>query len=214
MNALDHVTIAAASLESGTRYLQQVLGVGLPPGGKHPDMGTHNRVARVGSGHFLELIAIDPEAPGVPRKRWFGLDDPAVAKRLAERPRAVGWVVRTDNLEQVLASSPVDLGQVLGMSRNSRSWRLTVRSDGTTAFDGLVPAFIEWSPGPHPSEGMAMPGPQLTAIELRHPQAGRLREVLAALGVLDQVSVLEEAPSASMRLAFRMQDGDIRQLGD
>lgn len=213
MNALDHVTIAAASLDSGANYLQQALGVELPPGGKHPDMGTHNRVARVGSGHFLELIAIDPDAPAAARRRWFGLDDSAVQARLALRPRAVGWVVRTDRLDQVLKSSPVDLGRVLSMSRGTRTWRLTVRDDGSTAFDGLVPAFIEWSPGPHPSEAMR-PGPTLAGIVLRHPQARQLREILGALDVLDAVGAIEEAESASMRLTFRLASGDTRQLGD
>src|SRR5690606_19807288 len=140
------------------------LGIEMPAGGKHPDMGTHNCVARVGDGVFLELIAIDPEAPRPARPRWFGLDDPGPAARLAVRPRPVGWVLRTDNLARVTDASQVDLGAPLAMSRGTRSWRITVPATGCTAFDGLTPAVIEWSEGPHPSSGMSFLGPRLTGI--------------------------------------------------
>jgi hypothetical protein len=37
-------------------------------------MGTHNRLLKLGEGFYLELIAIDPQAPPPGRPRWFGLD--------------------------------------------------------------------------------------------------------------------------------------------
>lgn len=213
MTAVDHVTLGTRSLETGAAVLNAALGVDIPPGGKHPDMSTHNRLMNVGDGRFLELIAVDPEAPAVPHKRWFGLDDPGTIARLAEAPRGVGWVVRTDDLDGLVAGSPVDLGAAKRMSRGERSWRLTVHPAGQMPFAGLVPAFIEWSPGPHPSESMRFLGPRLEAIELRHPESGKLREVLQALGVLGFVSVLETAPSPSLAFRFRLPDGSVRSLG-
>lgn len=209
---LDHVTLGASSLEAGATHLRRLLGVDMPPGGKHPDMSTHNRVLNVGDERFLELLAIDPEAPAVPRKRWFGLDDPRVAARLAERPCGVGWVVRTDALERVAAASPVDLGRVTRMSRGERSWRLTVPDDGMTPFDGLVPGFIEWSPGPHPSQGMQFLGPTLAGIELRHPDAAGLSRVMDALGI-GGLARVTRADDPSIAFVFRLADGSLHTIG-
>jgi hypothetical protein len=213
MIALDHVTLGTASLDAGAAALRDALGIDIPPGGKHPDMSTHNRVVNVGDSRFLELIAIDPDAPAVPRKRWFGLDDPDVRARIATAPRGVGWVVRTDDLDRVIATSPVELGAARRMSRGERSWRLTVPDAGAMPYDGLVPGFIEWSPGPHPSVGMQFLGPTLEAIEMRHPEADALRFVLQRLGVLDLVAVLEPAPTASLAYRFRLPDGSVRTVG-
>jgi hypothetical protein len=214
MIALDHFTLGTSSLAAGVAAVREVLGIEIPPGGKHPDMSTHNRVVNVGDGCFLELIAIDPDAPAVPHKRWFGLDDPAVQARLATVPRGVGWVVRTDDLDRVVAASPVELGAPRRLSRGDLSWRLTVPAAGAMPYDGLVPAFIEWSPGPHPAERMPFLGPKLAAIEMRHPQAEALRDVLRQLGVLDLVAVLETAPAASLACRFRLPDGSVRTIGE
>jgi Glyoxalase-like domain len=209
---LDHVTLGASSLEAGAAWLQRELGIDMPPGGKHPDMSTHNRLLNVGGERFLELLAVDPEAPPVPHRRWFGLDDPAVTARLAQHPRGIGWVVRTGDIAAVKAASPVDLGRTADMSRGGRTWRLTVREDGMMPFDGLVPAFIEWSPGPHPSQGMQFLGPELVALELRHPDADGLRRTLQALGV-DGLARVERDERPSLSYAFRLPDGSLRTVG-
>lgn len=213
MIALDHVTLGTASLADGAAALRDALGIDIPPGGKHPDMSTHNRVVNVGDARFLELIAVDPDAPPVPRKRWFGLDDPAVQARIATAPRGVGWVVRTDDLDRVVATSPVELGEARRMSRGERTWRLTVPEAGAMPYDGLVPGFIEWSPGPHPSQAMQFLGPKLEGIEMRHPEAEALRGVLRRLGVVDLVAVLEPAATASLAYRFRLPDGSLRTVG-
>ena len=213
MIALDHVTLGTSSLAAGVAALRDALGIEMPHGGKHPDMSTHNRVVNVGDSRFLELIAVDPDAPAVPHPRWFGLDDPAVVARIATAPRGVGWVVRTDDLDAAIAASPVELGEARRMSRGERTWRLTVPAAGAMPYDGLVPAFIEWSPGPHPSTGMQFLGPTLEAIEIRHPEADALRGVLQRLGVLDLVGTLEPAPNASLAFRFRLPDGSVRTVG-
>jgi hypothetical protein len=62
-NEIDHVTVGAADLESGAADMRRLLGIDMPAGGKHADMATHNRLMRTTDGEFLELLAIDPEAP-------------------------------------------------------------------------------------------------------------------------------------------------------
>ena len=60
---IDHITVTAATLEAGARAVEQALGVRALSGGTHPRMGTHNLLLRLGDTLFLEIIAIQPEAP-------------------------------------------------------------------------------------------------------------------------------------------------------
>ena len=103
-NKIDHFAVAAASLEKGIKEMQSKLGVTLSPGSKHDLMSTHNCVMQAGNESFFELIAIDPDAPAPDRTRWFTLDDSQTQQRIAERPRALCWVVNTDDLDAVVAS--------------------------------------------------------------------------------------------------------------
>jgi len=195
-NKIDHFAIGADSLDQAVDAMQTALGVHVPRGGKHEAMSTHNCVMQSGNESFLELIAIDPDAPADPgRVRWFTLDDPATQARLAERPRALCWVVGTDDLDAVIAASPVDLGEVVLFTRGERSWRLTVPKDGSLPMGGLLPAFIEWSPGPHPSTGQQDLGVRLKSVRLHHPDPAALRAILKALNV-DHLADVSEGPAA------------------
>ena len=182
-NQIDHFAIGAQTLEQGATTVQHALGVQVPRGSKHNLMSTHNCVAPAGDACFLEIIAIDPDAPEPERTRWFSLDDPNTQARLSERAQPLCWVVSTDSLDEIVSTSPVDLGEVVTFTRGDRSWRLTVPRDGSLPEGGLIPAFIEWSPGPHPSQGMPDAGITLRTVHLSHPNPDQLRETLSALRV-------------------------------
>ena len=183
MKRIDHFAIGTSDLPSGQAALEAMLGVTVPNGSRHDAMSTHNCVCQSGSESFLELIAIDPQAPDPGRVRWFTLDDPATHVRIAERPRALCWVVNTSGLDAVVAASPVDLGEIVFFQRGERSWRLTVPKDGSLPAGGCIPAFIEWSPGPHPSTGQQDLGVILERVRLTHPDPDGLMATLKALGV-------------------------------
>lgn len=183
-NKIDHFAIGADTLEQGVAAMEATLGVTVPRGGKHDAMSTHNCVMQSGNESFFELIAIDPDAPADPgRVRWFSLDDPVTKARLADRPRALCWVVGTNDLDAVVAASPVDLGEVVLFTRGDRSWRLTVPKDGHLPMGGLLPAFIQWSPGPHPSTGQQNLGITLKKVRLSHPNPDDLSAILKTLKV-------------------------------
>ncbi|ASJ73162.1 VOC family protein [Granulosicoccus antarcticus] len=201
LNKIDHFAVGTDLLENGMPAMAEALGVTLSPGGKHDLMSTHNCVMQSGKESFFELIAIDPAAPTPARPRWFSLDDPSTTQRLAERPRALCWVVNTDNLDEVVASSPVDLGEIITFTRGERSWRLTVPADGHLPEHGLLPAFIEWSPGPHPSTAQADLGVQLQGIRLSHPDFQKINKMLETL----QISHLAQAVEGDIGLAFELQ---------
>ena len=74
MSVPDHLVLAARDLDRGGAWLEDRLGVALTAGGRHSRMGTHNRLLSLGENFYLELIAIDPQAPPPDRPRWFGLD--------------------------------------------------------------------------------------------------------------------------------------------
>ena len=65
---------------------------------------------------------------------------------------------------------------------------------------GLLPAFIEWSPGPHPSTGQQDLGVQLNKVKLSHPNPDELSTVLKTL----QVDHLAEVTKGEQGLSFEL----------
>ena len=82
MNRLDHIVVAAESLQQGVDYLRATLGVELPKGGFHQTMATHNHLMQLGDDAYLELIAIDPDTAAPAHPRWFALDQASMRARL------------------------------------------------------------------------------------------------------------------------------------
>jgi len=201
---IDHLVVMATNLVEGERWCQAVLGITPGPGGKHAQMGTHNRLFYIGSENFaqtyFEIIAIDPEGNTPDQKRWFDMDDPALRERIAsEGPQLIHFVVAVSDVAQAvheLAALGIDRGLPRAASRptpqGTLSWQITVRSDGQRLFDGCLPTLIQWD-GPHPSSGMQDSAVTLRALRLTHPLAGQLEAAFSVIG-LEGVSV---APGAA-----------------
>ncbi|HPD94073.1 MAG: VOC family protein [Rhodobacter sp.] len=172
----DHLAVAAASLDEGVAAMEAALGLPLQPGGRHAAMGTHNRLIGMGPGTYLEVIAIDPEAPPPGRPRWFALD----GFRGAPRPRA--WILRDDALEAALSRAPAGTGTPMLFRRDALTWRMAVPDTGVLPFDGVAPALIEWGAGvAHPATRLPDQGLRLSVLTLLHPEAEALRGALAGL---------------------------------
>ena len=199
-NKIDHIAIGAANLPDGVAAMRRTLGVDIPMGGKHPVMGTHNCVMQSGNETYVELIAIDPDAPAPQRPRWFTLDDLQTQAKLATGPHALCWVVNTDDLDAVVQASPIDLGEVLSLSRGDLTWRLTVPRDGSLAMGGLVPGFIEWPTGPHPSHRQQDLGVRLQGVTLTHPDPDRLGAILRALAINHSANLRQGPAGLSFQL--------------
>lgn len=171
--ALDHIAVAAGSLAEGVAHVREALGVDMPAGGGHPEMGTHNHLLRLGDGLFLEVIAIDPDAAAPTRPRWFALD------RLgAAAPLLATWVLRAVDFDSALASGPEGTGKAIRVSRGGLSWRIAVPDDGSMPFGGAYPTLIEWPPGPHPASRMPDLGCALEHLKIEHPDAAAIRNHL------------------------------------
>ena len=159
---LDHLVVAAATLEEGARWIERELGVAPVPGGKHALMGTHNRLLSLGPGRFLEVIAIDPAAPPPPRARWLALDTPAMRARLARGPALIHWVERTDDIEAALRGGPGDV-QILDLERGRYRWRIGVPRDGAIPGGGARATLIQWQ-GDHPADALPASGCELQSF--------------------------------------------------
>lgn len=218
---IDHLVVAARSLDEAVQWCETTLGVTPGPGGEHPLMGTHNRLLNLASAgyptSYLELIAINPIAPdAIPARagRWFDLDSPVLQAALAERgPQLVHFVASVPSIGKALsawAAQGIDRGPALAASRQTArgllQWQISVRDDGQRLMQGCLPTLIEWNlPEPtgstslHPSATLPPSGLALLELVVTHPQADPLRRALAAIG-LAGVSLHEGAPNLAARL--------------
>lgn len=177
---IDHLVIGAATLDEGVDWCERVLGVTPQPGGQHPLMGTHNRLVNIsGPLHprcYLEVIAIDPQAPQPGRPRWFDLDQPTLRQRLAEGSGLIHWVARVPSLDAALAywrSEGVDAGEAVEASRGALRWRIALRADGRRLRREALPVLIEWGAA-HPTDSLPDQGVQLLGFEARGGLKARL----------------------------------------
>jgi hypothetical protein len=174
---LDHLVVAARSLADGVAWCEATLGIAPGPGGKHPLMGTHNRLFSIAGADFprayFEIIAIDPDAPAPGRRRWYDLDDPVLQRSLATGgPALIHWVAGCSGIAAELAAlreHGIERGEALAVERATPRgplrWSISVRPDGARLGGGAWPTLIEWH-GRHPAETLAPSGVVLEGIEI------------------------------------------------
>lgn len=196
---IDHLVIAARTLDEGVAWCEATLGVTPGPGGAHPLMGTHNRLIAIATDAFpqayLEILAVDPtkqptRAAGL--QRWFDLDDTELQAELAQHgPRLIHFVARVPDAAAALhalatSPTPLDRGPLIEASRDTAAgrldWKISVRDDGQRLLYGALPTVIEWG-AVHPTDTMPSSGVTLSALHASHPRPAVLQEALAALGL-------------------------------
>ncbi|CAG1019419.1 hypothetical protein BURC_04299 [Burkholderiaceae bacterium] len=203
---LDHLVIAARTLDEGVAWCEATLGVTPGPGGRHVLMATHNRVFSLASTRFprayFEIIAIDPQAAPLSRRRWFDLDSPALQKALQDGPRLVHWVARCGDIDDRCArlqAAGIDRGEVLAAERDTPQgplrWRISVRDDGARLFDGALPTLIAWGER-HPADTLPASGVMLESLGV----AGLPTAAMHACHV-DGVAMVDGGPPLLARLS-------------
>ena len=196
--ALDHLVVAARTLDEGEAWLRARLGRSLVAGGAHPGFGTHNQLLGLGAGAgcYLELIAPDPQQPAASRV-LFGLDEPAVAASLAQAPlvlHAVFRVLAPARLATVLPLLAYDPGTVTRMTRGALAWDITIPPGCRLRGNGLLPTLIDWGTTAHPSTRLPDCGVRLAALRLAGPEPVIAEFPLQAAPAVQSVS--REAPAA------------------
>jgi Glyoxalase-like domain len=156
---LDHAIIAVADLEAAAAELERRHGLASVEGGRHAGWGTANRIVPLGEA-YVELITVvdEAEAAGSAFGRW-------VAAGLESAPgRPLGWVARTDRLDEVAERLGLTVSAGSRPARDGSLLRWRLAGVEEAAAEPALPFFVEWG------EGTPLPG----RTEIEHP-AGAVR---------------------------------------
>ncbi len=161
---IDHLVIVADNLAQGAAWCGDVLGAVPQPGGQHAFMGTHNRLLALSSSSFprsyLEIIAIDPQAPAPAWPRWFGMDTQALRAATQREPQLVHAVLRCTDLSTALSglrASGQNPGAATAAYRDTPSgrlhWQIAVGDASGQERAGGCPPLIQWGQV-HPTDNL------------------------------------------------------------
>lgn len=181
-SCLDHLVVAAQTLEQGRTWIENLLGVPMQEGGQHPMFGTHNALLSLGPQAYLEVIAIDPHASSPACPRWFALDTQAMHERLEHSPALIHWVARLDQESQVKMPHPLEL------SRGKYRWCLSVPDDGHLPLEGAAPSLIQWHTSP-PTCELRDNGLRLQQLQITTPKAAQLNHFLNQIQCTESINV-------------------------
>ena len=112
---LDHLIVAVVDLDAAAERLEASLGLEVGDGGRHPALGTENRLAWWGDS-YLELVAIEDARTAA--ANWFGA---AVAATLAEggAARAPGHTLASGGAPVGLTLASDDLASDAAVTRSA-----------------------------------------------------------------------------------------------
>jgi hypothetical protein len=204
MMAIDHVILLVDDLDEAADLMLEQHGLASVAGGRHPGVGTCNRIVPLGDA-YLELMAVADaeEAAASPVGRW------ALA---AERwpPRIAAICMRADDLDAVarrLGLEPAP-GSRARPDGSALTWR-TVGLEHLVAPGGLPLFFIEWD-----TDAEARPGREPVAH--RVAPTGRLQATLSGdpdvigerLGGHLPVDIVEGPPRVA-RVVVETRQGEI-----
>ena len=181
---LDHIVVAARTLDEGCAWARETLGIDPVGGGKHDGLATHNTLIKLNGKRYLEIIAIDPAA-GLPNfPRWFGLDTAEVQDHIAHGPRLVAWVARAsgadDAIERLAATPNYSAKIVRPATRADFRWRFAFTPEGERINGGVIPHLIQWDSSVHPCERLPESGLALTSLTLGAADPDATTALLAA----------------------------------
>jgi len=211
MLRLDHLTVIAPTLAAGVEHVRSCLDLDVPFGQRHGYMGTHNHLLQLGDTVYLEIVALDPEAPPPPRARWFGLDDRnAVATDWDAGRRLRGWVARTDGIDAALKGREGLFGTKVSLPWSRPSFDFAVPDDGSLPLGGAAPSLIDRRGKPRSMANIADLGARLNAFSLEHPEAEAIAALYGELAI-DRPPTISRADSLRYRALIETPAG-LREL--
>ena len=197
---IDHIVIGAANLISGTKILETKLSTKFSPGGEHMIMGTHNKLLKLQSNIYLEIIANNPNVSKPSRQRWFSLDESSIKEKIKKSPRLLCWVLEVDNIEDTVKKCGYNPGEILQLSRDDLTWKVTIPSDGKLVENGVLPVLIEWPSNQHPSKKLNNSKVSINKISLFHPEPYKIKSIISNLIESDLIHVSEGFPKMELIL--------------
>ncbi len=197
---IDHIVIGADNLISGTRILENKLNTKLLPGGEHKVMGTHNKLLKLQTEIYFEVISINPNVDPPSQPRWFSLDELDTKEKIKKSPRSLCWVLAVDNIEDAVHNCGYYPGEILQLSRGDLTWKVTVPSDGALIGNGVFPFLIEWPKNIHPSKNLSNSTVTLNKISLFHPEVNNTRNIINNLIQSDLINISKGLPKLEFHL--------------
>ena len=210
---LDHIVVAARTLEEGRAWAREVLGVEAVGGGKHDGLATHNTLLKLNGRRYLEIIAIDPDAGAPNFPRWFGLDTAEVRDHIAHGPRLVAWVARcagaSDAIKQLAATPGYEANVVRSASRADFRWRFAFTPDGARIASGALPHLIQWKGEVHPCDRLPESGVSLTSLMPGAPEPEYISGMLEALRFSDALIQVGQSTASHLVAMLRTPLGSV-----
>ena len=197
---IDHIVIGTANLISGTKILETKLSTKFSLGGEHMIMGTHNKLLKLQSNIYLEVIANNPNVSKPSRQRWFSLDESSIKEKIKKSPRLLCWVLEVDNIEDTVKKCGYNPGEILQLSRDELTWKVTVPSNGKLVENGVLPVLIEWPSNQHPSKKLNNSKVSINKISLFHPEPYKIKSIISNLIESDLIHVSEGFPKMELIL--------------
>lgn len=194
---IDHLVIAVRDLDEGAGELERKVGLAATGGGRHPTLGTQNRLAWLGDS-YVELVSIADRS--VAESSWLGI--PAIAA-LERGGGLVTWAVATDAIVTDVASlraGGARFGDPMPGRRERPDgavvrWQLAIGSDlGPSEPPFLIehdPGSPEWTEADRAARGA-----------YRHPIGGPVRLEVLELPAGD-VTAASMALARAVDLRFR-----------
>jgi hypothetical protein len=225
---IDHLVVAATSLEQGVQWCEEVFGITPAVGGEHALFGTHNRLFKIATPTFpmayFEIIAINSDAVRTKKTttlhphRWFDLDNLELQKSISKEPRLIHFVASTPDIKaarMALRMDGIDRGPAIHAERQTNKgilhWQISVRADGQRLFDGALPTLIQWGKPDatdplrlHPRNTLPRSGVTLQSIDITHPSAEKLQAAYTSIG-LKGISISEG--SANIKATLKTPNG-------
>jgi hypothetical protein len=185
---IDHIILGTADLGRGIKEFERLSGVKAAPGGIHPG-GTHNALAALDEGRYLEILAPNPEAELDPKMAFL---------TELQGLTPIGWALRSANISESrkqLLGAGLNVTDIRNGSRQLPGNKLlkwkTISI--TKPWIAEAPFLIEWLPGaPHPSIE-APAGCCLNSMQIAGPQAALLKKIFTCLNISIQTTDEKEA---------------------
>lgn len=154
--------IAVGDLDAAARSFADRYGLDSVEGGRHPTLGTGNRIVPLGDA-YLELVAVVDEE--LASQNEFGRTVGSV-RGPAFRP--ICWVVRSHELDELAQRNGLAVTDGSRATPDGRVLRWRMAGLERAMAEPFLPFFIEWAPGtPHPGREPGADGPGRLEVRLR-----------------------------------------------
>ncbi|MBI4851882.1 MAG: VOC family protein [Acidobacteria bacterium] len=144
---LDHLVWAVPDLDLAIKEIETATGIKAAIGGNHPSHGTCNALISMGDGEYFEILARDNSLPAGELAKFC---------QNLSKPNLVTWVVRTNNIPEIIkraesAGYQTVLKEMNRLKPNGEQlkWQLLWLKGHECG--NYVPLIIDWQNSTHPS---------------------------------------------------------------